>query len=69
MSGCIESGMTALNISESHERLIRVRTNRRGEPVEFCVQYEAHRDKGCAFYRIVRVEDLTEGMDSSTGTN
>ena len=47
------------------ERLIRVRTSRRGSPVELLVQYEITRFNGCDSFCIQRINE----MKKSTGTN
>jgi hypothetical protein len=55
------------NTAEAMEHLLRVRTTRRGKPVELCVHYEraASSGEGCVTYRLFSVED-----DSfSTGGN
>ena len=51
--------------SSVSERLIRVRTSRRGSPVELLVQYEITRSNGCDSFRIQRVSEMNGG----TGTN
>jgi hypothetical protein len=63
--GVYLSVMTAYELTDSCEKLIRVRTRRRGTPVELRVQYEITRVGGCDAYRIVSVED----MGSSTPAN
>jgi len=45
------------NASETQERLLRVRTTRRGAPVEIRVHYEIERTGGCDTYRLVKVEE------------
>jgi hypothetical protein len=49
--------MTAQVITESREKLIRVLADRRGVPVELCVQYAVSHDQGLTCYRILAVEE------------
>ena len=42
---------------ETQERLIRVRTIRRGAPVELTVHYEIDRVDGCDTYRLLSLEE------------
>ncbi len=44
-------------VSESFERLIRLRTTRRGSLVDLRVHYEVSRKNGCDTYRIVQVDE------------
>ena len=62
---CDFAGAASAAASAVSERLIRVRTSRRGSPVELLVQYEITRFNGCDSFRIQRVNE----MNGSTGTN
>jgi hypothetical protein len=53
------------NATETIERLIRVRAERRGKPVELRVHYERATVGGCQTYRLFSVEDA----HISTSTN
>jgi hypothetical protein len=50
---------------ENIERLIRVRAERRGKPVELRVHYERATRNGCETYQVLGVEDC----DSRTSTD
>lgn len=43
--------------SESFERLIRLRANRRGSPVDLRVHYEVRRENGCDTYTIMQIDE------------
>jgi hypothetical protein len=51
-------GMTALNVSDSIEKLIRLRANRRGQAIDLRVHYEVSRVDGCDTYRIIAVDEI-----------
>jgi len=72
MAGCGKSEARGLyqlamknNATETIERLIRVRAERRGKPVELRVHYERATVGGCQTYRLFSVEDA----HISTSTN
>jgi hypothetical protein len=44
-------------VPETTERLIRVRTTRRGVPVELRVHYEVASENGCDTIRVFLIED------------
>jgi len=50
--------MTARDTSESNEKLIRLRANRRGLAVDLRVHYEISREAGCDTYRIITVDEI-----------
>ena len=43
---------------ELREKLIRLRTTRRGCPVDLRVHYEVCRESGCDTYRIIAVDEV-----------
>jgi hypothetical protein len=45
-------------VAEAQEKLIRLRANRRGLPIELLVHYEMSREKGCETYRIITVDEV-----------
>ena len=47
-------------VADAHERLLRLRAERRGTPVDLLVHYEVRNELGCKTYRIITVEELTE---------
>ena len=40
------------------EKLIRLRANRRGCPVDLRIHYEISREDGCDTYRIITVDEV-----------
>jgi hypothetical protein len=46
-------------VAEPREKLIRVRTNRRGCPVFLRVHYEISRADGCDTYRIITIDEVS----------
>lgn len=44
--------------ADSHEKLLRLRANRRGNPVDLRVHYEISRENGCDTYRIITVDEV-----------
>ena len=52
-------------VAETRERLIRVRTTRRGESVELRVHYEVSSTNGCDTYHLFNIEE----MENRTGTD
>lgn len=55
--GVYITDMKTQDLSESREKLIRVQADRRGVPVELCVQYEVSNSGGCLSYRILAIEE------------
>jgi hypothetical protein len=49
-----------IHATELRERLIRVRAERRGVPVELLVHYEHAASNGCDIYRLFSVEDVNK---------
>ena len=45
-------------VDEPREKLIRLRTSRRGAPVDLCVHYEVSFQNGCDTYRIITVDEV-----------
>ena len=45
-------------VTETWEKLIRLRANRRGTPVDLRVHYEVSRRNGCDTYRIITIEKV-----------
>ncbi len=58
MSRVYAISMTARDTSESNEKLIRLRANRRGLAVDLRVHYEISREAGCDTYRIITVDEI-----------
>jgi hypothetical protein len=46
-------------VSETREKLIRLRANRRGITIDLRVHYEVRRQDGCDTYRIITVDEVT----------
>jgi hypothetical protein len=49
--------MKKADLIETCEKLIRLRANRRGAPVDLRVHYEVTRAQGCDTYRIITIEE------------
>jgi hypothetical protein len=45
-------------VADVQEKLIRLRANRRGAPIELRVQFAVSREKGCDIYRIITVDEV-----------
>jgi hypothetical protein len=45
-------------VADATEKLIRLRANRRGAPIELRVHYEVSRENGCDTYRIITVDKV-----------
>ena len=52
-------------VIEPHEKLIRLRADRRGTIVDLRVHYEVSRQRGCDTYRIITIDEVNQ----STITN
>lgn len=52
-------------VTEACEKLIRLRANRRGTPVDLRVHYEVSRENGCDTYRIITIIEVGEGTITS----
>ena len=52
-------------VTEACEKLIRLRANRRGTPVDLRVHYEVSRENGCDTYRIITIVEVDEGTINS----
>jgi hypothetical protein len=50
--------MTRLDPPETHEKLIRLRANRRDTTVDLRVHYEISRENGCDTYRIITIDEI-----------
>jgi hypothetical protein len=45
-------------VTEAREKLIRLRANRRGIPVDLRVHYEVISEDGCDTYRIITIDEI-----------
>jgi hypothetical protein len=43
--------------SETSEKLIRLKANRRGAAIDLRVHYEIRRENGCDTYRIITIDE------------
>jgi hypothetical protein len=48
----------ATTATEISEKLMRVRTERRGKPVELRIHYRAAVEKGCTVFTILAMEEI-----------